>query len=199
MCLYSSSFVFYRFLIDFWLGYNYPYQSSWVMNCSSQWWKGRLQQHVGKCLHLNPICSGFDPLERLCGALEDARSDAGFFMSSFFCQMLEVDFFPFRCYWYFCWWYICRLGSLMDCTHGKVMISWKVWEVIDVRSVSQSFNPMWLTTTFRNCSMHGKHQKLKMVAILFIRPLLYALWSRKAVTNSGRGIIWYCLYIFGSS
>ena len=39
---------------------------------------------MGKCLHLNPICSGFGPLERLCGALEDARSDAGFLMSSFF-------------------------------------------------------------------------------------------------------------------
>ena len=127
MCLYSSGF---RFSIVFSVSYRFfdldimPYQSSWVMNCSFQWWKGRLQQHVGKCLHLNPICSGFGPLERLCGALEDARSDAGFFMSSFFfVKMLEVDFFPFRCYWYFCWWYICRLRSLMDCSHGKVMIS----------------------------------------------------------------------------
>lgn len=41
----------------------------------------------------------------------------------FFVKMLEVDFFPFRCYWYFCWRYICRLRSLMDCSHGKVMIS----------------------------------------------------------------------------
>lgn len=125
MCLYSSGF---RFSIAFSVSYRfltwiYPYQSSWVMNCSFQWWKGCLQQHVGDVSISIPFAQ-VSILWSVCVELwKMPEVTLDFSFRLFFCQMLEVDFFPFRCYWYFCWWYICRLRSLMDCSHGKVMIS----------------------------------------------------------------------------
>ena len=57
--------------------------------------EGMSRTTCGRCFHLNPICLGFDPLERLCGALEDARSDAGFFISFFFLSNAGSGLLPF--------------------------------------------------------------------------------------------------------